>query len=129
MTGSSTSAGPPAPPIRLASLLAREELGLRRIAGPDDAELLWVHTSEMADPYPYLLGGELLLSAGVLLTDPDHYVARLVEAGAAALGFGVRPVHERVPGHWSRRATGTGCRWSRCRRRPRSRRSRGRCGG
>ncbi|MEU6953747.1 PucR family transcriptional regulator [Streptomyces sp. NPDC045714] len=90
-------AGPPTPPIPLAELLAREELGLRRIAGPADADLLWVHTSEMADPYPYLLGGELLLSAGVLLTDPDHYVGRLVEAGAAALGFGVRPVHETVP--------------------------------
>ncbi|MFI1571922.1 PucR family transcriptional regulator ligand-binding domain-containing protein [Streptomyces anulatus] len=89
--------GPPTPPIPLAELLAREELGLRRIAGPADADLLWVHTSEMADPYPYLLGGELLLSAGVLLTDPDHYVGRLVEAGAAALGFGVRPVHETVP--------------------------------
>ncbi len=89
--------GPPTPPVPLAELLAREELGLRRIAGPADADLLWVHTSEMADPYPYLLGGELLLSAGVLLTDPDHYVGRLVEAGAAALGFGVRPVHETVP--------------------------------
>ncbi|ROV68622.1 PucR family transcriptional regulator [Streptomyces globisporus] len=82
----------------LAELLASKDLGLRRIAGPAEAELLWVHTSEMADPYPYLLGGELLLSAGVLLTDPDHYVGRLVEAGAAALGFGVRPVHETVPG-------------------------------
>ncbi|WP_404950044.1 PucR family transcriptional regulator ligand-binding domain-containing protein [Streptomyces sp. ARC12] len=89
--------GPPTPPIPLAELLAREELVLRRIAGPADADLLWVHTSEMADPYPYLLGGELLLSAGVLLTDPDHYVGRLVQAGAAALGFGVRPVHETVP--------------------------------
>ncbi|THA28806.1 PucR family transcriptional regulator, partial [Streptomyces sp. A1277] len=88
---------PPAPPVPLAELLAREELGLRLIAGPGEAELLWVHASEMADPYPYLLGGELLLSAGVLLTDPDAYVARLVEAGAAALGFGVRPVHEAVP--------------------------------
>ncbi|MEW2062666.1 PucR family transcriptional regulator [Streptomyces sp. NPDC007002] len=90
--------GPPTPPIPLAELLAIKDLGLRRIAGPAAAELLWVHTSEMADPYPYLLGGELLLSAGVLLTDPDHYVGRLVEAGAAALGFGVRPVHETVPG-------------------------------
>ncbi|MFD4025663.1 PucR family transcriptional regulator [Streptomyces sp. NPDC058576] len=90
--------GPPTPPIPLAELLASKELGLRRIAGPAEADLLWVHTSEMADPYPYLLGGELLLSAGVLLTDPDHYVGRLVEAGAAALGFGVRPVHETVPG-------------------------------
>ncbi|RPK64591.1 Purine catabolism regulatory protein-like family protein [Streptomyces sp. ADI96-02] len=91
-------AGPPTPPVPLSGLLAREELGLRLIAGPREAELLWVHTSEMADPYPYLLGGELLLSAGVLLTDAERYVARLVEAGAAALGFGVRPVHESVPG-------------------------------
>ncbi|MEU0299329.1 PucR family transcriptional regulator [Streptomyces sp. NPDC006175] len=90
-------AGPPAPPIALSELLAREELGLRRIAGPDQADLLWVHTSEMADPYPYLLGGELLLSAGVQLTDADTYVARLVQAGAAALGFGVAPVHDTVP--------------------------------
>ncbi|MFJ9621671.1 PucR family transcriptional regulator ligand-binding domain-containing protein [Streptomyces sp. NPDC101181] len=93
----SSPPGPPTPPIRLTELLASKDLGLRRIAGPAEAELLWVHTSEMADPYPYLLGGELLLSAGVLLTDPDRYVARLVEAGAAALGFGVRPVHESVP--------------------------------
>ncbi|MEU9057369.1 PucR family transcriptional regulator [Streptomyces sp. NPDC048430] len=90
-------AGPPAPPIALSELLAREELGLRRIAGPDHADLLWVHTSEMADPYPYLLGGELLLSAGVQLTDADTYVTRLVQAGAAALGFGVAPVHDTVP--------------------------------
>ncbi|MEU0353731.1 PucR family transcriptional regulator [Streptomyces cyaneofuscatus] len=92
-----TAPQPPAPPIPLTELLASKDLGLRRIAGPADADLLWVHTSEMADPYPYLLGGELLLSAGVLLTDPDRYVARLVEAGAAALGFGVRPVYEAVP--------------------------------
>lgn len=51
----------------------------------------------MADPYPYLLGGELLLTAGVQLTDPDTYVARLVQAGAAALGFGVAPVYDTVP--------------------------------
>ncbi|GAA2983290.1 PucR family transcriptional regulator [Streptomyces fulvorobeus] len=88
---------PPTPPVPLAELLAREELGLRLIAGPVHADLLWVHTSEMADPYPYLLGGELLLSAGVLLKDPDTYVARLVAAGAAALGFGVAPVHDTVP--------------------------------
>lgn len=97
MPDSGSPAGPPTPPVPLSGLLALEELGLRLIAGPADAELLWVHTSEMADPYPYLLGGELLLSAGVLLTDPDTYVARLVEAGAAALGFGVRPVHDTVP--------------------------------
>ncbi|MEU5168477.1 MULTISPECIES: PucR family transcriptional regulator [Streptomyces] len=90
-------AGPPAPPVPLTELLGREELGLRRIAGPEQADVSWVHTSEMADPYPYLLGGELLLSAGVQLTDADTYVARLVQAGAAALGFGLAPVHDTVP--------------------------------
>lgn len=96
-TDAAAPTAPLTPPVPLAELLAREDLGLRRIAGPAEAELLWVHTSEMADPYPYLLGGELLLTAGVLLADPDRYVSRLVEAGAAALGFGVRPVHEAVP--------------------------------
>ncbi|MFJ3904295.1 PucR family transcriptional regulator ligand-binding domain-containing protein [Streptomyces sp. NPDC090025] len=87
----------PAPPVPLAALLAREELGLRLRAGSPDVSLHWVHTSEMADPYPYLLGGELLLTAGVQLTDPARYVARVVAAGAAALGFGVTPVYDTVP--------------------------------
>ncbi|WP_185930898.1 MULTISPECIES: PucR family transcriptional regulator [unclassified Streptomyces] len=97
---------PPTPPVSLDALLARADLGLRRIAGPEDpgAVIHWVHTSEMADPYPYLLGGELLLSAGVHIPEGagtgyfDAYVARIVAAGGAALGFGVAPVHETVPG-------------------------------
>ncbi|MFJ2773478.1 PucR family transcriptional regulator ligand-binding domain-containing protein [Streptomyces sp. NPDC087300] len=98
---------PPTPPVPLTALLAREDLGLRQIAGPPaaDTAVQWVHTSEMADPYPYLLGGELLLTAGVHITDPaagsgghlDAYVARIVAAGGAALGFGVAPVHDTVP--------------------------------
>ncbi|MFH8841149.1 PucR family transcriptional regulator [Streptomyces sp. NPDC017868] len=88
---------PPAPPVSLAALLARPDLGLRLLAGPEDVPLHWVHTSEMADPYPYLLGGELLMTAGVQLTDPAHYVERVVEAGAAALAFGVTPVYDTVP--------------------------------
>ncbi len=96
----------PRPRGPLAALLAREELGLRQIAGPDAAgtTVQWVHTSEMADPYPYLLGGELLLTAGVHITGHegaqshlDHYVTRIVAAGGAALGFGVAPVHDTVP--------------------------------
>ncbi|MEU9012948.1 PucR family transcriptional regulator ligand-binding domain-containing protein [Streptomyces sp. NPDC048479] len=94
-----SAAAPPTPGIPLAALLAREDLGLRQIAGPMEAGtvLHWVHTSEMEDPYPYLLGGELLMSAGVLLKDPDRYVSRIVQAGAAALGFGVAPVYDTVP--------------------------------
>ena len=110
---------PPTPPVPLSALLAREDLALRRIAGPDDPGTVvhWVHTSEMADPYPYLLGGELLLTAGVHIPEAagsdggppcsseaeslgdyfDDYVSRIVAAGGAALGFGVAPVHETVP--------------------------------
>ncbi|MFI8860457.1 PucR family transcriptional regulator [Streptomyces prasinus] len=97
---------PPTPPVPLDALLAREDLGLRRVAGPSDPGTVvrWAHTSEMADPYPYLLGGELLLSAGVHIPDGagpgyfDAYVSRIVAAGGAALGFGLAPVHETVPG-------------------------------
>ncbi|WP_328312704.1 PucR family transcriptional regulator [Streptomyces sp. NBC_00442] len=88
---------PPTPPIALIALLARADLGLRQLAGPPDASIRWVHTSEMADPFPYLLGGELLMTAGVQLPDPEVYVSRAAAAGAAALGFGVAPVYDAVP--------------------------------
>ncbi|MFJ9748557.1 helix-turn-helix domain-containing protein [Streptomyces chartreusis] len=97
---------PPTPPVALSALLAREDLGLRQIAGPKDTNTVihWAHTSEMADPYPYLLGGELLLSAGVHIPEAagsgtyfDDYVSRIVAAGGAALGFGLAPVHDTVP--------------------------------
>ncbi len=91
------SSTPPVPRVTLAALLARRELGLRLLTGPDDVALHWVHTSEMEDPYPYLLGGELLMTAGVQLRDPARYAERVVEAGAAALGFGVTPVYDTVP--------------------------------
>ncbi|MFE9534338.1 PucR family transcriptional regulator ligand-binding domain-containing protein [Streptomyces sp. NPDC006691] len=95
--GPTAPAAPPTPPVALAALLARADLGLRQLAGPSDASIRWVHTSEMADPFPYLLGGELLMTAGVQLPDPEVYVARVAAAGAAALGFGVAPVYDAVP--------------------------------
>ncbi|MDV9174890.1 PucR family transcriptional regulator ligand-binding domain-containing protein, partial [Streptomyces sp. W16] len=97
---------PPTPPVPLAALLAREDLGLRQIAGPTDPGTVihWAHTSEMPDPYPYLLGGELLLTAGVHIPEAAgsgtyfaDYVSRIVEAGGVALGFGVAPIHDTVP--------------------------------
>ncbi|MER6568210.1 helix-turn-helix domain-containing protein [Streptomyces sp. NPDC001093] len=113
-----TPAVPPTPPVPLSALLAREDLALRQIAGPEDRGTVihWAHTSEMADPYPYLLGGELLLTAGVHVPEAagsdggapgransrlgdyfDDYVSRIVAAGGAALGFGLAPVHDTVP--------------------------------
>ncbi|MEU9085724.1 PucR family transcriptional regulator [Streptomyces sp. NPDC048357] len=98
MEATPTAPPPPTAPVPLGALLPDRELGLRHLAGPAEADVHGVHASEMADPSPYLLGGELLLTAGAGLgTDPDGYVARLAEAGVAALGFGVAPVHERVP--------------------------------
>ncbi|MFF2201931.1 PucR family transcriptional regulator ligand-binding domain-containing protein [Streptomyces sp. NPDC058145] len=97
---------PPTPPVALSALLAREDLALRQIAGPSGPSLVihGAHTSEMADPYPYLLGGELLLTAGVHIPQAaeagtyfDDYVSRIVAAGGAALGFGLAPVHDTVP--------------------------------
>ncbi|MGH3312529.1 MAG: PucR family transcriptional regulator ligand-binding domain-containing protein, partial [Streptomyces sp.] len=96
---------PPTVPVPLAALTGDPVLGLRQVAGPVRAEAVVhaVHTSEMADPLPYLLGGELLLSAGVHCPDGaaaahwERYAERSVQAGAAALGFGIAPVHERVP--------------------------------
>ncbi|MGW2407641.1 helix-turn-helix domain-containing protein [Streptomyces sp. NPDC001739] len=114
-SGPPSTPAPSTPPVPLAALLARADLGLRQLAGPREGVALhWVHTSEMADPVPYLLGGELLLTAGVHLAEVtagaadedadadlasylDGYAARTVAAGAAALGFGIAPVHEAVP--------------------------------
>ncbi|MGW1287144.1 PucR family transcriptional regulator ligand-binding domain-containing protein [Streptomyces sp. NPDC002586] len=106
MPETTAPAVPPTPPVPLSALLAREDLALRQIAGPADRGTVihWAHTSEMADPYPYLLGGELLLTAGVHVPEAagsgtyfDDYVSRIVAAGGAALGFGLAPVHDTVP--------------------------------
>ncbi|MET8573306.1 helix-turn-helix domain-containing protein [Streptomyces sp. NPDC005012] len=99
----SAPALPPTPPVPLAALLARADLGLVHLAGPRDGDVHWAQVSEMADPFPYLLGGELLLTAGVQLPAGagagyvDAYVERVLAAGGAALGFGVAPVHDTVP--------------------------------
>ncbi|MFD8796260.1 PucR family transcriptional regulator ligand-binding domain-containing protein, partial [Streptomyces vinaceus] len=107
--------GPPTPAIGLGALLADRALELRLVAGPERAEVHGVHASEMADPSPYLLGGELLLTAGAGPAESgatagtgssdasdaadaaDAYVRRLVGSGVAALGFGVAPLHAQVP--------------------------------
>src|SRR5256885_4247180 len=82
--------------------LARDlELGL--LAGDDaaDAPVRWVHISELADPTPWLSGGELLLTTGMGLRDDAGaraYVERLADHGLAGLGFGLGFDHDEVPG-------------------------------
>lgn len=70
--------------------------------GSLDRPVRWAHVSELRDPGPYLLGDELLLTAGVNLADApedvEHYVRGLLDAGITALGFGVTPpMHEALP--------------------------------
>jgi len=89
----------------LAELLAVPALGLRVVAGARRPEGLrrpvtWVAASELADPTPYLQGGELLLLTGLgadLDAGAAGYVRRLVAAGVAGVGFGVGVVHAQVP--------------------------------
>ena len=89
------------PTIR--ELLAQPYLGLTVLAGEDrlDQRIRWVATSELADPTPYLQGGELVLTTGMHLPHAAAavrgYVDRLAGAGAVALGLGVEVVHDRTP--------------------------------
>lgn len=102
-TGSAGSPESDQPSVPLSVLLTDLALDLRQIAGPaaGDHRVSTVGTTEIEDPSPYLVGGELLLTAGVRLPADaagiDTYVRGVVGAGVTALGFGVVPVHDEVP--------------------------------
>ncbi|MER7793732.1 PucR family transcriptional regulator [Streptomyces sp. NPDC097640] len=91
-------------PPTLASLVHHTALKLSVLAGEDRLEtpVRWAHVSELADPVPYMEGGELLLTTGMKLDaeDPEamgRYVRRLVGAGVVGLGFAVGVNHDEVP--------------------------------
>jgi purine catabolism regulator len=78
------------------------ELDLRLVAGAAGAEkpVRWVHISELFDPTPWLSGGELLLTTGMALEQPDQqreYVARLASHGLSGLGYGTGFAHDKLP--------------------------------
>lgn len=65
-----------------------------------DLPVRWVHISELEDPTPWLSGGELLLSTGMLLQTEAaqrDYVGRLADHQLAGLGFGTGFTHDTVP--------------------------------
>jgi purine catabolism regulator len=77
--------------------LARE-VGLTvRVDAGLDRVVAWVHSTELADPTPFLEGGELLLTTGIALGPHVEYVRRLMAAGVVGLGFGTGLSHEHVP--------------------------------
>src|ERR687894_2347094 len=78
------------------------ELELEIVAGEDglDRAVRWVHISELADPTPWLSGGELLLTTGMNLSDPARqraFVERLAGHDLAGLGLGVGFAHAEAP--------------------------------
>ncbi len=57
-------------------------------AGPIDVPVRWVHASDLADLSGLLAGGELVLTTGRQLADPDQcsgYLPRLAQAGAVGV--------------------------------------------
>ncbi|MGV0990732.1 MAG: PucR family transcriptional regulator [Mycobacterium sp.] len=84
--------------------LARQShLGLSLVAGAEhtDRTILWAHAIELADPTPYLSGGELVMTTGLKVGKANKtqfdYVARLVSADAAALAFDTGTSFRQVP--------------------------------
>ncbi|KAA9089870.1 PucR family transcriptional regulator [Microbacterium radiodurans] len=94
----------PAPTVR--ALLARRELDLRLASATDDAALdapvRWVHSSDLADPTPFLSEDVVLLTTGTQFAegaprDVDAYVRRLRARGVRGLGFGTEVVRAGIP--------------------------------
>lgn len=88
--------------VTIEHVLALPGLHLRVVAGAAGIgnEVRWVHVSETVDPTPWLRGGELLLTTGLKIENPEEfgpYLHRLADAGLAGLGFGVGLGHPTVP--------------------------------
>ena len=79
-----------------------EQMGLSLVAGADGARapIRWVHITELADPTPWLSGGELVLTTGMALRSDDElraYVRCLAGHDLAGLGFGTGFDHRSLP--------------------------------
>ena len=99
-----------APTLR--ALLARRDLRLKLAeedaldAGALDRWIRWVHSSDLADPTPFLSEGLVLLTTGTQFPRGDdaddpapyrEYVRRLAARGVVGLGFGTEVVRDGIP--------------------------------
>lgn len=99
----------PQPTLR--ALLARRDLDLRLASAEEslpadalDAPLRWVHSSDLADPTPFLADDLLLLTTGTQFVGVEEnaaryreYVDRLRARGVRGLGFGTEVVRDGIP--------------------------------
>ncbi|MCC9195693.1 PucR family transcriptional regulator ligand-binding domain-containing protein [Arthrobacter sp. zg-Y820] len=89
-------------PIYLSDLLAAPGLDLRRhgTAPVAPAPLQWVAVTELEDPFPFLGGGEVVLTTGLRQRTgavQRSFVESVHRAGALAIGFGTGLSHAKVP--------------------------------
>ena len=89
--------------LTLRGLLADPALELRLLVpgaeGALDAEVVWVHNTELADPSRYVRERELVLTNGLWLdaAEPAGFVAGVRRAGAAGIVFGLRAERTSTP--------------------------------
>lgn len=107
------------PQPTLASLLARSDLRLRLIAAESqdpqalERPLRWVHSSDLADPTPFLADDLTLLTTGTQFEEDDkeqieQYVARLTDRGVVGLGFGTHVQKAGIPDYLAQACTAAG---------------------
>lgn len=90
----------------LRTLLRRDDLGLRLVPAAESLPpgaltrpLRWVHSSDLADPTPFLAEDLVLLTTGTQFDDVavDAYVRRLTDRGVVGLGFGTEVHRAGIP--------------------------------
>jgi purine catabolism regulator len=89
--------------LTVGDLVRLPDLEVRIVAGRTGLgrEVRWAHVTELADPVPWLRGGELVLTVGHGLgatgEERRGYVERLHAAGCAGLGVAVDTWIDRIP--------------------------------
>ncbi|MFC5820930.1 PucR family transcriptional regulator [Nonomuraea harbinensis] len=89
--------------LTVAQAMTLPGMSMRLLAGRAGLgrEVRWAHVSELADPVPWLRGGELVLTIGLGLPGDAEgrraYVERLSVAGCAALAFALDEAMAEVP--------------------------------
>ncbi|MGR6919038.1 PucR family transcriptional regulator [[Actinomadura] parvosata] len=90
--------------LSVAQVMTLPAMDMRLLAGRAGLTRMvrWAHVSELADPVPWLLGGELVMTIGLGLpadaAGRRAYVERLAGAGCAALAFALGEALTSVPG-------------------------------
>jgi purine catabolism regulator len=88
-------------PTTIRDLLNEPSLGLDLLVDGDlDRPIRWVHVTELADASPYLVGDELVLTAGVWRGrrhSAEGFVRSLQSRDVAGIGYGLLVGDDRVP--------------------------------